>query len=58
MVRHTDMKMIVMKPAVYIHESIKKEGTALHTGPCTEAPESVRRQREGGGNAGRSLPLL
>ena len=55
MVRCTDMKWTVTKEAVYIYKSKKTRGQTLQAGPRAEAPGSVRRQKERGGNVGRSL---
>lgn len=41
-----DTEMIVMKEEVYTHRAPQAESTASHTGPCREAPGSVRRQKE------------
>lgn len=40
--------MTVMKEEVYTHRSLERGGPACHTGPCGEAPESVRRRRSQG----------
>lgn len=47
MVRHTDMKIIVMKEKVfYPYRPQETGGTTYHSGPLGEAPGSIRRQRE------------
>lgn len=42
MVKPTDQEMIAMKTLF----ATPSGGTPLHTGPCGEASESVRRQKE------------
>lgn len=47
--------MTIMKEEVYTHKSLEMGSMKCHTGPHREAPRIVKRQREQGGNVGKSF---
>ena len=55
MVRHTDMKRCHEGRSFYTHRSLEVGGLVPHTGPCWEAPELVRRQKEWEESTGERL---
>lgn len=47
--------MTIMKEEVYTHKSLEMGSMKCPTGPHREVPSPVKRQREQGGNVGKSL---